>query len=131
MVFRRFKPLLLRFFETFYEATFGKRIMNLKAARLNGERIPLNLAFIRNLSKVQWFLALIDTAIGLATPGDPHQKVSDRYAGTTVISTGFSPFASLASKKSTLKFCSNCRRKLPEKAFYCPYCGKPLIENVG
>jgi uncharacterized RDD family membrane protein YckC len=117
------------FLETFYGATFGKRIMNLKAAKLDGQSIPLNLAFIRNLSKIQWFFAVIDAAIGLATPGDPHQKVSDRYAGTTVSSTYASPFASIVSRKPTLNHCPNCRGKLPEKALYCPYCGKPLTST--
>jgi len=55
------------------------------------------LAFIRNISKIYWIIVLIDTVIGLATPGDPHQKVTDRIAGTTVVSTGTSPVAAVTA----------------------------------
>lgn len=77
--------------EFWYGWTFGKRIMNLKTIKLGGQKPPLDVAFIRNISKIYWILALIDVIIGLATPGDPHQKISDRMAGTTVVSTTAPP----------------------------------------
>jgi len=110
--------------ETYYGSTFGKRIMNIKTTKLDGQKPPLDLAFIRNISKIYWILVLIDTVIGLATPGDPHQKVTDRIAGTTVVSTGASPLASVKAAKPTAKLCSYCGQKLPANAKYCPYCGK-------
>ncbi|MFQ6068769.1 MAG: RDD family protein [Candidatus Bathyarchaeia archaeon] len=77
--------------ESYYGWTFGKRIMNLKTIDLGGQKPPLDVAFIRNISKIYWILVLMDVVIGLATPGDPHQKVSDRMAGTTVVSTTTPP----------------------------------------
>lgn len=73
--------------ESLYGWTFGKKIMNLKTIKLGGQKPPLDAAFIRNISKIYWILALIDVIIGLATPGDPKQKVSDRMASTTVVLT--------------------------------------------
>jgi len=87
--------------ETYYGSTFGKRIMNLKTTKLDGQKPPLDLAFIRNISKIYWIIVLIDTVIGLATPGDPHQKVTDRIAGTTVVSTGTSPVAAVTTAQPT------------------------------
>ncbi|MCK4478608.1 RDD family protein [Candidatus Bathyarchaeota archaeon] len=72
--------------EFYYGWTVGKKIMNLKTIELGGHRPALDLAFIRNISKIYWILVLIDVIIGLATLGDPHQKISDRMAGTTVVS---------------------------------------------
>ncbi|RLI45378.1 hypothetical protein DRO69_05445 [Candidatus Bathyarchaeota archaeon] len=112
------------FLETYYGWTFGKRIMNLKTAKLDGRKPPLDMSFIRNISKIYWVLVLIDTVIGLATPGDPHQKITDRIAGTIVVSTSASPFAGITSAQRGVKFCSYCRRKLPMDAKYCTYCGK-------
>ncbi|UCE95997.1 MAG: RDD family protein [Candidatus Bathyarchaeota archaeon] len=73
--------------ESFYGWTFGKKIMNLKTIKLGGQKPSLDTAFIRNISKIHLILVLIDVIIGLATPGDPHQKISDRIAGTTVSTT--------------------------------------------
>jgi uncharacterized RDD family membrane protein YckC len=69
-----------------YGWTFGKRIMNLEVIRTDGQKPSLDAAFIRSISKIYWILVLLDVIIGLATPGDPHQKVTDRVAGTTVVS---------------------------------------------
>jgi len=110
--------------ETYYGSTFGKRIMNIKTTKLDGQKPPLDLAFIRNISKIYWILVLLDTVIGLATPGDPHQKATDRIAGTMVASTGASPLASVKAAKPTAKLCSYCGKKMPANAKYCPYCGK-------
>jgi uncharacterized RDD family membrane protein YckC len=98
--------------------------MNLKTTKLDGQKPPLDLAFIRNISKIYWILVLLDTVIGLATPGDPHQKVTDRIAGTIVISTGASPLAPAKAAKPTANLCSHCGKELPADAEYCPYCGK-------
>jgi uncharacterized RDD family membrane protein YckC len=73
--------------ESWYGWTFGKRIMKLKAVKAGGHPLSLDVTLTRNISKIYWILLLIDVIIGLATPGDPHQKISDRFAGTTVVST--------------------------------------------
>ena len=42
--------------------------------------------FLRNLSRLFWFiLPPLDFALGLATRGDPRQRLLDRAAGTTVV----------------------------------------------
>jgi uncharacterized RDD family membrane protein YckC len=73
--------------ESWFGWTFGKRLMNLRTMRLGGQRPSLDVALVRNISKIYWILVLLDVIIGLATPGDPRQKISDRMADTTVTST--------------------------------------------
>jgi uncharacterized RDD family membrane protein YckC len=68
-------------------ATIGKQIMNLKVTMLDGRPVTFDRTLFRNLSKIHGLLWLIDVVVGMATVGDPHQKISDRYAGTTVVST--------------------------------------------
>jgi len=79
--------LYASFRESTSGATFGKQIMNLKVTTIEGTLPSLDRAMIRNVSKIHGLLWLIDTLIGMATTGDPHQKYSDRFAGTTVSST--------------------------------------------
>lgn len=110
--------------ETYYGSTIGKRLMNLGVIKLNGQKIGLDSALIRNGSKVYWILILVDTLIGLATPGDPQQKVTDRIAGTIVRSTATSPLAGVTVPQRSGTFCAYCGKKLPPNAEYCPYCGK-------
>jgi uncharacterized RDD family membrane protein YckC len=75
------------FFESSRGTTIGKQIMNLKVTTTDGKLPSLDKTLIRNISKIHWVLWLIDTLLGMATVGDPHQKYSDRFAGTTVAST--------------------------------------------
>lgn len=112
------------FLEAYYGTTFGKRVMNLKIKRTDGKKPPLNSAFLRNVSKIYWILVLLDTILGLATSGDPHQKLSDRIAGTTVVSAGVSPLKSRGAKGAAVNLCSQCGREVPSEALYCPHCGK-------
>jgi len=84
--------LYASFMESSRGTTIGKQIMNLKVTTTQGNVASLNRTVIRNISKIYPVLWLIDTLIGMATVGDPHQKYSDRFAGTTVASsipTGF------------------------------------------
>jgi len=68
-------------------ATLGKMIMNLKVATLQGNLPSPDKVLLINISKINPVLWLVDTLIGMALPGDPHQKYSDRWMGTTVVST--------------------------------------------
>lgn len=79
--------LYASFFESSRGATIGKQIMNLKVTTMEGNATGLNKTLIRNISKIHWLLWLIDTLIGMAIVGDPHQKYSDRFTGTTVTTT--------------------------------------------
>jgi len=75
------------FFESSRGATIGMQIMNLRVTTAEGNAIGLNKSVLRNISKIHVLLWVIDTLIGMAMVGDPHQKYSDRFAGTTVKST--------------------------------------------
>jgi len=79
--------LYASFMESSMGATLGKQIMNLKVTTTDGNAASLDRIMIRNISKIHWVLWLIDLLLGMGTVGDPHQKYSDRYAGTTVTST--------------------------------------------
>lgn len=71
--------------EATYGQTLGKRVTGLRVVTAAGARLTLEKAFIRNLSKIHWVLLLLDVVAGLCTRGDPRQKFSDRFAGTTVV----------------------------------------------
>jgi len=73
--------------ESTWGTTIGKQIMNLRVTMLDGKPATFDRTLLRNLSKIHGLLFLIDLVVGMATVGDPHQKISDRYAGTTVVST--------------------------------------------
>lgn len=73
--------------ESTWGTTIGKQIMNLKVTTVDGRLPTLDRTLIRDASKIYQPLWLIDIIIGMATIGDPHQKISDRFAGTTVVST--------------------------------------------
>ena len=79
--------LYASFFESSRGATIGKQIMNMKVTTTEGNVPDLGKSMFRNISKIHALLWLLDTLIGMAMVGDPHQKYSDRFAGTTVIST--------------------------------------------
>jgi uncharacterized RDD family membrane protein YckC len=68
-------------------ATLGKQIMNLKVTTTQGGQPSTEKTLLINISKIHWVLWLVDTLLGMALPGDPHQKYSDRWVGTTVVST--------------------------------------------
>ena len=73
--------------EVTWGATLGKQIMNLRVTTTDGRQATFDRTLIRNVSKINGLLLLIDTIVGMATVGDAHQKISDRFTGTTVVST--------------------------------------------
>jgi len=72
--------------EAFWGGTIGKKVMGLRVVGTTG---PMDIvkAAIRNVSKINGILLLLDWIVGLATEGDPRQKIMDRFAGTTVVRT--------------------------------------------
>lgn len=66
--------------------TIGKQVVNLRVRTVEGRIPTIDIVFIRNISKVFWPLYLLDVIVGLATPGEPTQKYTDRIAGTIVAS---------------------------------------------
>jgi uncharacterized RDD family membrane protein YckC len=68
--------------------TIGKQVVSLKVRTVEGKIPSMDTALIRNISKVFWPLYLLDVIVGLATPGEPTQKYTDRIAGTVVVYVG-------------------------------------------
>jgi len=86
--------ILWLLYASFTEAglgTIGKQVARLKVTTVDGKPATLDKTFIRNISKIYPLFWLLDVIIGMATPGDPHQKYSDRFAGTTVVSATSTP----------------------------------------
>jgi len=79
--------LYASFFESSRGSTIGMQIMHLKVTTMEGNVAGMNKSMLRNISKIHVLLWVIDTLIGMATVGDPRQKYSDRFAGTTVTFT--------------------------------------------
>ncbi len=78
------------FYASFSESsvgwTIGKQVVSLKVRTVEGRIPAIDVAFIRNISKIFLLLYLLDVIVGLATPGEPTQKYTDRIAGTIVVS---------------------------------------------
>jgi len=72
--------------ETVYGTTIGKGLLGLKVVTTSGEKIVIEKAFIRNISKIIPVLPLLDVIGGVLTSTDLHQKYSDKIANTTVVS---------------------------------------------
>jgi uncharacterized RDD family membrane protein YckC len=82
-------PLFLysAFTESIYGFTVGKRIMHLKVVKKEGKKPDMNMAFLRDVTKIYWIAILLDVVIALAMPNrDPTHRYLDSYAGTTVTS---------------------------------------------
>ena len=75
-------------------ATIGKRLMGLQVQKVTGGRISIDKSFIRNISKIFPLFLFLDWLVAVVTAGaDRRQKLTDRWAGTTVVQTK-QPFAS-------------------------------------
>ncbi len=79
--------LFASFMEPARGSTIGKMVLNLRVNTTDGRTLTFDRALIRNVSKIYPLFWLLDVIIGMATPGDPHQKYTDRIAGTTVAPT--------------------------------------------
>lgn len=67
-------------------ATVGKRLVGLEVRVVGGGSLTFDKVLMRNISKVYWIFLLLDWILCLVTPRrDPHQKYTDRIAGTTVV----------------------------------------------
>ena len=72
--------------EVYWGGTIGKRVIGLRVQMTNGNRVTLDKALIRNISKIHPLLLLLDWLFAFVTPGDDRrQKYTDRIAGTTVV----------------------------------------------
>lgn len=59
--------------------------MGLRVTTDGGGRPTLGVSFLRNLSKINWVLLLLDVILGLALEVGYTKKFSDRFFGTSVI----------------------------------------------
>jgi uncharacterized RDD family membrane protein YckC len=86
--FGTFAGLLLVLYFTIAEAsygkTIGKKVMGLRVAAEDGGRPTLGTSFLRNLSKINWVLLLLDVILGLALEVGYTKKFSDRFLRTSV-----------------------------------------------
>jgi len=76
--------LYFTFAEATYEKTLGKAVMGLRVTTDSGGRPTLGTSFLRNLSKINAVLLLLDVILGLALEVGYTKKFSDRYLGTSV-----------------------------------------------
>jgi len=78
--------------DVIWGATIGKRVMGLQVQTVKGARVTFGQSIIRNISKINPLLVFLDWLIAIITNGpDKRQKLTDRWAGTTVIQAGKSP----------------------------------------
>ncbi|WNZ30448.1 MAG: RDD family protein [Candidatus Bathyarchaeota archaeon] len=70
--------------ETTYGTTIGKHLLGLKVVTRADQKISLEKAFIRNISKIHEVLLLLDVIIGIVTLPDLNQKYTDEIANTTI-----------------------------------------------
>jgi uncharacterized RDD family membrane protein YckC len=113
--------------EHVYGQTFGKYVMRLKVSDIQNRPLTLGQAFVRNVSKIYWILLILDLVFGLAMPGNPHQKASDRLIGTTVNSSVAQPMFIMPEGTRPTKNCLSCGESIAAEAKYCPKCGKEQI----
>ena len=78
--------------DVIWGATIGKRVMGLQVQTVKGAKVSFSQSFIRNISKINPLLVFLDWLIAIVTNGpDKRQKLTDRWAGTTVAQAGKSP----------------------------------------
>ena len=73
--------------DTIWGGTVGKRILGLQVQMSSGGKVPIGKSIIRNISKIHGLFLILDWLVGVLTPGDKHQKYTDRIASTTVTAT--------------------------------------------
>jgi uncharacterized RDD family membrane protein YckC len=87
LIYGVFALLYFIVMEMMMGATVGKKILGLQVQMTSGSKITFDKSFIRNISKLFGIFLILDWLVGVITPGpDPHQKYTDRVAGTTVVS---------------------------------------------
>ncbi len=77
--------LYFTFAEGFFGKTVGKGVMGLRVQTDDGRNPTVLGSFLRNLSKINWVLLLLDVIVGLALEAGYTKKFSDRLMGTKVM----------------------------------------------
>jgi uncharacterized RDD family membrane protein YckC len=88
--------LYFTIFDVYMGASIGKRLIGIQVQTVNGGRVTIDKAVIRNLTKIFTPLLLIDWLIGIVTPGDKRQKYLDRTADVTFVrpTEGYTAYSS-------------------------------------
>ena len=86
--------------DVIWGATIGKRVMGFDVELEKGGKISYGKSFIRNISKIFPLFLFLDWLIAVVTAGnDRRQKLTDRWAGTTVVQIK-QPFQSATTPQS-------------------------------
>jgi uncharacterized RDD family membrane protein YckC len=89
--------------EGLWQRTPGKELLGLKVYSLVGS-MDLHKAMVRSVAKFFWYiLPPLDMLIGLATGGDPRQRLSDRIGGTTVVGATVPTSVQMTADKKLVK----------------------------
>ncbi|MFO7618737.1 MAG: RDD family protein [Thermoplasmata archaeon] len=109
--------------ESLTGASAGKRVMGLRVYPTTGDSLA-GKACLRNIPRFFWFaLPPLDFAAGMATRGDPRQKMFDRLAGTKVVH-----FSETERYENALKTVSEGEKKENDDSKdACQECGGKLM----
>ncbi|MFQ5911484.1 MAG: RDD family protein [Thermoplasmata archaeon] len=87
-------------FETYIHKTPGKELMSLRVESTAGT-MTLVSGMLRSVAKFFWYIfPFIDTIIGMATDGDPRQRLTDRVANTVVVRVAHVPAKKVRVKRA-------------------------------
>ncbi|MCK4366539.1 MAG: RDD family protein, partial [Thermoplasmata archaeon] len=87
-------------FETYLGKTPGKNLMSLRVESTVGD-MSLVSGILRSIAKFFWYIfPLIDTLLGMATDGDPRQRLTDRVANTVVVRVAHVPLRKVRVKRA-------------------------------
>ena len=87
-------------FETYLGKTPGKNLMSLRVESTVGD-MSLVSGMLRSIAKFFWYIfPLIDTLLGMATDGDPRQRLTDRVANTVVVRVAHVPLRKVRVKRA-------------------------------
>jgi len=85
LVFGLLSILYFIILDVVWGATIGKRLLGLEVQKVQGGRVSFGQSIIRNISKIFVLFLFLDWLIAVVTAGnDRRQKLTDRWAGTTV-----------------------------------------------
>ena len=85
LVFGVLSILYFIILDVVWGATIGKRLLGLEVQKVQGGRVSFGQSIIRNISKIFVLFLFLDWLIAVVTAGnDRRQKLTDRWAGTTV-----------------------------------------------
>lgn len=105
--------------EASWSRTLGKAALGLEVKSLAHPNLSDRQVLLRNLPKLLWFLLPgLDALLGLATDGDPRQRLVDRLVGTAVV----------MSWATEARAVVHGPKPEPYQGLPCRTCGGPLAD---